>query len=351
MTTMTNLEQRSINGAALALTYAERVISDGALMAGLADGYGVPTFNAQTMRSECLSHADRRGVIRDARKAYATFRALFGYASASASMLTTPDAQPKLGKSVRHALGLMLVPANGVPDDMRERAGIARAFNVCPLASLGCVAACLSQSGHGAFPKTQYARAVRTLFLMAHPYDAGVLIGAETRRAVDRHGVDGVTLRLNVTSDIRWERLAGGPETLRALMARGVRVYDYSAHKPETRALAESLGVRITYSAKERAHTSDAYLADILASGRNVAMPFHVAKGDALPTHYVIDGRTFIVIDGDLSDDRTEDPHGVIVGLRAKGSRGKRDASGFIRDPRDGGLVERLSGSLTPYGA
>ena len=36
--------------------------------------------------------------------------------------------------------------------------------------------------------------------------------------------------------------------------------------------------------------------------------------------------------DGDKSDDRTDDKvTGVIVGLSAKGSKGKADASGFIR--------------------
>lgn len=350
MTTLTLTPSTSTDRAALALTYAERLTDgDGALMLGIADGYGLPVLSRVTLHREALTPAERRAVVREARAAYAEFRARFGYACAAAAMLTTPDAQPKLGKSKRHALGLMLVPADGLPDDMRERAGIARRFTLCPAASLGCRAACLAHSGHGAFPATQYARAVRTLFLMSSPYFAGVLIGSETRRAVDRYGADGVTLRLNVTSDLRWERMGYAADALGGLIARGVRVYDYTAHKPSAREGAEALGVSLTYSAKEASATPDDYLRDVLVSGRNVAMPFHVAKGDALPTHYALAGAVFAVIDGDLSDDRTADPRGVIVGLRAKGAKGKRDASGFIRDPRAGGFSEDLSGTLVPF--
>ena len=111
----------------------------------------------------------------------------------------------------------------------------------------------------------------------------------------------------------------------------------------------------LTYSAKERAHTSDAYLRDVLLSGENVAMPFHVASADELPDTYALAGVRFAVIDGDSSDDRTRDPYrariaypstdngamptgavygvGVIVGLSAKGPKGKADTSGFIRQP------------------
>lgn len=87
----------------------------------------------------------------------------------------------------------------------------------------------------------------------------------------------------------------------------------------------------LTYSAKEPQHTPDDYLAAILRGGDNVAMPFGVARGRDLPTSWTLDGSTFPVIDGDLSDDRTEDPRGVIVGLRVKGTAGRRDRSGFIR--------------------
>jgi hypothetical protein len=39
------------------------------------------------------------------------------------------------------------------------------------------------------------------------------------------------------------------------------------------------------------------------------------------------------VIDGDEHDYRPEDPAGVIVGLKVKGLKGKKDASGFVQSP------------------
>ena len=64
-----------------------------------------------------------------------------------------------------------------------------------------------------------------------------------------------------------------------------------------------------------------------------MAMPFTTRKGEALPEFHVLAGQAWRVIDGDKSDDRTEDPRGVIVGLRAKGRAGAADTSGFIRLP------------------
>jgi hypothetical protein len=264
-------------------------------------------------------------------------------------MLTPPSAQAKLGKSERYALGLMLTPANTL--DTAQFLPGSRPVNVCPMASKGCAAACLSQSGHGQFDATQRARQIRHAFLLSDPFHAGVLIGAEIARAVRKYGADGVTFRFNVVSDYRIEFVA--PDFLARMATDGVPVYDYTAWTPSDR--NPGAWYHLTYSAKETAHTSDAYLRDVLLSGENVAMPFHVASADELPDTYVLAGVRFSVIDGDSSDDRTRDPYrarivyarpdsgaiptgrvygvGVIVGLSAKGPKGKRDASGFIRTP------------------
>jgi hypothetical protein len=150
---------------------------------------------------------------------------------------------------------------------------------------------------------------------------AGLLIGAEIRRALRKYGEIG--LRLNVITDIRWEAIA--PTGLRLAIAMGVRPYDYTAYRMTDR--APMAGYHLTRSAKET--TTDADIIADLASGVNVAIPFAVRKGDPLPETFL----GFPVIDGDLTDDRTLDPRGVVVGLRAKGSRGKADASGFVRVP------------------
>ena len=299
------------------LTYTERLLDEGRFWEGFATGF----------RATCP-----RAALKCARESLAGFREGFGYARASADMLTRPESQTKLGKSERYSLGLMLVPSDGIPSDMLTKAGLRSRVNLCPRASAGCRAACLSQSGHGQFAATQYARAVRTLFLLAHPFHAGVLIGRELRRALEREGAGRVALRLNVTSDIRWELLSGADDIVPDIIASGVRFYDYTAWNRQAREHAHTLGWHITYSAKEPAATPDDYLVDILSSGGTVAMPIRVGKGEPMPEWIPLGMGTFRVIDGDLSDDRTEDPQGVIVGLRPKGEAGKRDTSGFVRD-------------------
>ena len=288
-------------------TYAENLLMAGDFEDGVLLGF---------------SAGSRDRLVAEARGVQRVFRGLHGY-KGSAGMLTQPDSQAKLGKSDRYALGLMLTPAQSL--DVAQFLPGFRPVNVCPRASAGCAEACLSQSGHGQFCKTQRARQVRHAFMLAHPFSAGVLIGREIRQALTREGRDRVTFRFNVVSDYRIERIM--PRAIATLIGAGVRVYDYTAWTPADR--EPMPGYFLIFSAKESTATSDAYLAGVLRAGHNVAMPFH---GKDLPSAYRLDGELFTVIDGDKSDDRTDDKvSGVIVGLSAKGSKGKADESGFIR--------------------
>lgn len=264
--------------------------------------------------------------VRDARALWSALRADVGYRRAPAPLLTSGASQQKLGKNALPSFGLMLIPERGMMSpalaDVRAAFDLSGPINVCPLASQGCAAACLSRSGQSGMPSAQRAQAVRTAFLLSHPDAAGLLIGAELRAALRRHGQ--INLRLNTTSDIRWELIA--PDMVAALSAAGVLMYDYTAWAPADR--APSADYALTYSAKEPAHTPDAYLAGILADGGNVAMPFDTPRGQALPDSW----HGHRVIDGDKSDERRNDPRGVVVGLRAKGHEWKRNnVAGFIR--------------------
>lgn len=280
-----------------ALTYVERVLLEGSFERGLIDGW-------------------RERDVAWSRKVWREYRAAWGLKT-EGRILTDPSAQPKLGKSERAAFGLMLTPARGLPIEMVPRG---RGVNLCPMASKGCAAACLGpNSGKGELASVQHARNVRTGFLLSDPYEAGVLIGSEIRKAQRKHG--DVSLRLNTVSDIRWELVA--PRGMRVLIDGGVRMYDYTAWRPEDREPLE--GYHLTFSAKEPSHTPDNYLVGVLASGGNVAMPFAVRRGRELPETW----QGFKVIDGDESDDRTLDPSGVVVGLRQKGR--VKDETGFIR--------------------
>ena len=277
-----------------ALTYVEKLL-EGQIGLGIVRGF--------------------EGVeIRAARAAWLEYRQLHGLKTAGA-ILTDPGSQPKLGKSERAAYGLMLTPARGLPVEF-----LGRRVNLCPMASKGCAAACLGpNSGKGVLSSVQHARNVRTGFVLQHPYEAGILIGSEIAAAQRKHGK--VSLRLNTVSDIRWELVA--PGAMEYLIENDVRLYDYTAWRPEDR--EPMPGYHLTYSAKEPTHTPDAYLEGILSGDGNVSMPFAVRKGQPLPETW----HGFKVIDGDLSDDRTLDPSGVVVGLRQKGR--VKDETGFIR--------------------
>lgn len=272
-----------------------------------------------------LTGSDRSAVAA-ARAVQAELRARVDYSRAPAPILTPGATQSKLAKNTLPSLGLMLTPERGLM--MPALADIRRAFeltggwNLCPLASQGCALACLVHSGQSGMPSAQRAQAVRTVMLLSRPYESGLIIGAEIRSALRRSSR--VNLRLNTTSDIRWELIA--PTMVSALSAAGVIMYDYTAWNPADR--RESGQYHLTYSAKERAHTPDDYLIGILQSGRNVAVPFATARGAELP----ISWHGYRVIDGDQSDERYRDPAGVVVGLRAKGHRWRHDNSaGFIR--------------------
>lgn len=297
----------------IAFTRVERALIDGGFGAGVITGLQQAT------------KADRAAVA-TARDNQAESRARLGYNRKPVPILTTDASQHKLAKNSLKSYGLMLVSERGlmVPAvaDIRAAYNLSGGYNLCVRASKGCAAACLRHAGQSGMPKQQRGQAIRTAHLIAHPYDAGLIIGAELRAGIRAHGE--INLRLNVTSDIRWEVIA--PDMISTLAGAGVRLYDYTAWSPANR--APSPDYHLTYSAKETAHTSDEYLASILSAGDNVAVPFTTKRGEALPATWL----GFPVIDGDLSDERRLDPTGVVVGLRAKGYLWKRDnTAGFIR--------------------
>src|SRR5690242_3200847 len=89
--------------------------------------------------------------VRHAREVWAELRESVGYRKSSADLLTSGASQQKLGKNKLPSFGLMLIPERGMMveslRDVREAFGLLGAFNLCPMASKGCAAACLSRSG------------------------------------------------------------------------------------------------------------------------------------------------------------------------------------------------------------
>lgn len=196
-------------------------------------------------------------------------------------------------------------------------------YNVCPMASAGCIAGCLNTAGRGGFdPSIPLARIRKTVMFMEQreqfmqqlvkDIDAGIRVAKRKRMRP--------VFRLNGTSDIRWETV---PVTVKGktypnIMSayRKVQFYDYTKIANRRNLPAN---YHLTFS---RSESNDSLIPTV---GYNTAVVFSTRKGAALPATYM--GMT--VVDGDDTDLRFLDPEGVIIGLRAKG-KAKKDTSGFV---------------------
>jgi hypothetical protein len=138
-------------------------------------------------------------------------------------------------------------------------------------------------------------------------------------------------LRLNGTSDIRWEdepvtwNGVAYPHIFAAFPA--LQCYDYTKIPNRRRAVGiPNYHLSFSFSS---AVAFLPYVARVMNTQpeTNIVTVFRVKKGAPLPSRFL--GRE--VIDGDESDLRFLDARGVVVGLRAKG-RAKKDTSGFVVD-------------------
>ncbi len=238
-------------------------------------------------------------------------------------LLTTSN--PKTDKSVK--AGYLTAILHLSPSD---RSG----HNVCPAATAGCIAACLNTAGMGGIIKRgettngiQRARIARTLYLFedraAFLDQLAREIEAHCRRA-DRMRLE-PCIRLNGTSDLRWEslRVKRGPTVFERFA--GLRFYDYT--KRTDRTIPQNY--HLTFSLAETAASWKDHLT-ALNQGLSVAVVLSGAGDSVHPKPFPAtwNGRT--LIDGDLTDLRFLDPSAVYVGLRAKG-KAKTDGTGFVK--------------------
>lgn len=244
--------------------------------------------------------------------------------------LLTVDGNPKIvkgDKSGEYLTGILhLAPATAsVPFG---------GFNTCPAASAGCITACLHTAGRGGIPQhgrtdghANAVAAARVRKTIAFLRDREAFLSdlvADIRKLAKLAESRGAkpAVRLNGTSDLRWEAIRIGEHANIMEAFPNVQFYDYTA----IHARVTPRNYHLTVSRKET--TTDEQARAVLASGRSVAVVFAIRKGQPLPATW--NGVT--VIDGDLTDLRFTDPDGVVVGVRAKG-RARRDASGFVVMP------------------
>lgn len=215
-------------------------------------------------------------------------------------------------------------------------------YQVCPMAEIaGCVGDCLNTAGRGGMARkdadsvtidghtvklnaVQKARIARTRFFFENRDAFFAQLRNEINNARKLAAKKGLTLvvRLNGTSDIRWEDVtfSGGKKNIFEMFS-DLFFYDYT--KIPNRRVSQIKNYHLTFSVSARLEFKKIWLKALKFYGRemNYAVVF---KSKTLPMYYA----GYAVINGDESDLRFLDEKGVVVGLKAKG-RAKKSDSGF----------------------
>ena len=194
--------------------------------------------------------------------------------------------------------------------------------NLCPHASKGCIGLCLGEhSGNAAlYPAVLKSRIAKAQLMMRDrpQFLKEMTAGIRRARVAAKRQKLKLCVRLNGATDIAWERLAP------AIFADNADLQFVDYTKSPKRALEHARGqlpanYHLTFS---RSETNTDDCRQVLAAGGNVA----VVSSRPMPSSYL----GAAVIDGDEHDLRHLDPKGVVVWLKPKGNRAKRDKSGFV---------------------
>ncbi len=199
---------------------------------------------------------------------------------------------------------------------------------VCPMArKAGCVNACLNSAGRGAFTSVQSARIAKTrrYFADRAVFMADIVfsIQALVRKASKLKMIP--LVRLNGTSDIRWESVPvtiGNVRYSNVMHAfPNVQFYDYTK-------LANRKGIPANYDLTFSYSGLPGFASQVAIAkkaGLRIAVVFRTRE--SIPVSFI----GLDTVDGDDSDIRHIDPQGVVVALYAKG-KAKKDTSGFVVD-------------------
>ena len=199
-------------------------------------------------------------------------------------------------------------------------------INVCANAEIaGCIDGCLFTAGRGAMNTVQASRAKKTAWFASDRDGFMAQLVVDVTKFVKYCAKQGVTpvIRLNGTSDIRWERIAIDDYANIFDMFPTVQWYDYT--KIANRKIDNVSNYHLTFSYSEANPLYKKQIEIAKAKGMNMAVVFRSV--DAIPHHFM----DRPVISGDADDLRFLDPDGVVVSLYAKG-RAKKDTSGFVID-------------------
>ncbi len=269
------------------------------------------------LRAE-LEHEQSAGnTVRDEREPYTTrftdhpIITIDNYEHNVRQLLQDGDANTKLRKSSGYGYvtaGLSLAP--------HQSAGIG---NLCPNASAGCIEACLDHQGLASiFTRIRKARLAKSIAWFTYrAWFINQLAEELERRLISATRASmRLAARLNVFSDIQWERHG----IVNAFPT--VEFYDYTKDPRRVGQVAENYWT--TFSRSEQNEND---CVNVLKSAGNVAVVFADCQLPYVGNRSYLQRlpRTwsgFTVVDGDTTDLRFEDirgrKHGRVIGLRLK---------------------------------
>jgi hypothetical protein len=198
---------------------------------------------------------------------------------------------------------------------------------LCPMAkTAGCEKACLFTAGRGAMNSVMLSRLRKTLYFnqyrdlfMQQLHNELIRERAKAKRKGYK-----LIVRLNGTSDIRWENIpvSGYANIMQALP--DIIYYDYT--KLANRKVPANYDLTFSYSGVSEYLP---FVQKAVANGERIAVVF---RDRSIVDAMLANGETFLglpVVDGDNSDIRHLDPKGAVVALYAKG-KARKDQSGFV---------------------
>lgn len=249
------------------------------------------------------------------------------------SVLGMPGSNAKTNKNVTPTFTHNLSPA--------DTSGV---INVCPGAG-NCRKTCLHWAGNPAFMKGKQAKRIRQTVAFSRDQNSYLeMLSVAIVRALTKFEGRQIAIRLNTTSDIKWEELGFNlsPDVrefietkfgvkfwsgryssiLELFVGLNVTFYDYSKLKRNWQKCRD-LNYHLTASFDGHNNAANHKVCvDALNNGVNVAAAFDIKRSQPLPERVNLFGRSLQVVDGDISDSRFNDvTGGNLIGLRFKQPR------------------------------
>jgi hypothetical protein len=220
------------------------------------------------------------------------------------------DSKTIKGEKIGYLTGILyLAPANTTK------------YNTCSMAHKAqCAVACLYSAGRGAFNNVQQSRIDKTLYFYEARDEFMATLFKNIKALIKKAESKGLKplVRLNGTSDIRWENVPFEGATIFEAFPN-VQFYDYTKDA-NRKDLPTNYDLTFSYSGVE---SFKPYVFKAQSKGMRMAVVFR--KESTIPNTF----KGISVVSGDNSDVRHLDDQGVIVGLYAKGTA-KRDTTGFV---------------------